>query len=72
MSLDYLMSKLENNLFLRVNRQLIISITAIDKIIRYGISQLKILISSKDDLDIIIIIIIISKNRTIDFKQWLK
>ena len=70
MSLDYLMSKLENNLFLRVNRQLIISITAIDKIIRYGISQLKILISSKDDLDIIIIII--SKNRTIDFKQWLK
>jgi len=70
MSLDDLMSKLENNLFLRVNRQLIISITAIDKIIRYGISQLKILISSKDDLDIIIIII--SKNRTIDFKQWLK
>lgn len=70
MRLDDLMSKLENNLFLRVNRQLIISITAIDKIIRYGISQLKILISSKDDLDIIIIII--SKNRTIDFKQWLK
>jgi hypothetical protein len=72
MSLDDLMSKLENNLFLRANRQLINSIIAIDKIIRFGNSQLKILISSKDDLDIIIIIIIISKNRTIDFKQWLK
>jgi len=71
MGLDDLMSKLENNLFLRANRQLINSIIAIDKIIRFGNSQLKILISSKDDLDIIIIIII-SKNRTIDFKQWLK
>ena len=71
MSLDDLRSKLENNLFLRANRQLINSIIAIDKIIRFGNSQLKILISSKDDLDIIIIIII-SKNRTIDFKQWLK
>jgi len=70
MSLDDLRSKLENNLFLRANRQLINSIIAIDKIIRFGNSQLKILISSKDDLDIIIIII--SKNRTIDFKQWLK
>ena len=67
MSLDDLRSKLENNLFLRANRQLINSIIAIDKIIRFGNSQLKILISSKDDLDIII-----SKNRTIDFKQWLK
>jgi DNA-binding LytR/AlgR family response regulator len=61
------MSKLENNLFFRANRHFIISIIAIDKIIRYGNSQLKILTSSKDDVEIII-----SKNRAKDYKQWLK
>jgi hypothetical protein len=61
------MSKLEKYLFFRANLQFIISIIAIDKIIRCGNSQLKILTSSKDDVEIII-----SKNRATDFKQWLK
>lgn len=66
LSLDDLMSSLETNLFFRANRQFIISIAAIDKIIRYGNSQLKILVTSKDAVEIII-----SKNKAAEFKQWL-
>jgi len=54
------------SLFFRANRQHIISITAIEKIVRYGNSQLKILINSASDNEIII-----SKNKAAEFKQWL-
>lgn len=66
MSLDDMYTSLNSTLFFRANRQFIISITAIDKIIKYGNSQLKILLHSKTSEEIII-----SKNKAAEFKQWL-
>ena len=66
MSLDDMYTNLNSTLFFRANRQFIISITAIDKIIKYGNSQLKILLQSKTSEEIII-----SKNKAAEFKQWL-
>ena len=65
-SLDDMYNNLDETLFFRANRQFIISITAIDKIIKYGNSQLKILLQSKTSEEIII-----SKNKAAEFKQWL-
>lgn len=64
-SLDDLMSTLDTSLFFRANRQFIISITSIQKIIKYGNSQLKILVNDADAE------IIISKNKASEFRQWL-
>ena len=66
MSLDDMYTQLNSSLFFRANRQFIISISAIDKIIKYGNSQLKILLQSKTSEEIII-----SKNKAAEFKQWL-
>lgn len=66
MSLDDIYGNLNSTLFFRANRQFIISIAAIDKIIKYGKSQLKILLQSKTPAEIII-----SKNKAAEFKQWL-
>jgi hypothetical protein len=66
MSLDDMYTNLNSTLFFRANRQFIISITAIDKIIKYGNSQLKILLQSETSEEIII-----SKNKAAEFKQWL-
>lgn len=66
MSLDDMYAKLNTTLFFRANRQFIISIAAIDKIIKYGKSQLKILLQSKTSEEILI-----SKNKAAEFKQWL-
>lgn len=65
-SLDDLFMGLDSSLFFRANRQFIISITSIDKIIKYGNSQLKILVRQGDDVEIII-----SKNKAAEFRQWL-
>lgn len=65
-SLDELQSNFDDNFFYRANRQFIISITAIEKIIRYGNSQLKILMIPASETDIII-----GKNKASEFKQWL-
>ncbi len=65
-SLDDLYSKFDSTLFFRTNRQFIISISAIDKIIRYGNSQLKIVLHSNTLEDIII-----SKSEAAELKQWL-
>lgn len=64
-SLDDLLTNLDTSLFFRANRQFIISITSINKIIKYGNSQLKILIKDSD------VEIIISKNKASEFRQWL-
>ncbi|MGY5352500.1 LytTR family transcriptional regulator DNA-binding domain-containing protein [Wenyingzhuangia sp. IMCC45533] len=64
-SLDDLYATLNTLLFFRANRQFIISITSIKKIIKYGNSQLKIVV---DDADVEIII---SKNKASEFRQWL-
>lgn len=64
-SLDDMFTSLDSSLFFRANRQFIISISAIEKIIKYGNSQLKILIKDSDAE------IIISKNKAAEFRQWL-
>jgi hypothetical protein len=66
MSLDDMYANLDTSLFYRANRQYIIGITAIDKIIKYGNSQLKIVLQSNTSEEIII-----SKNKAAEFKQWL-
>ena len=65
-SLDDLLASLDNRQFYRANRQFIIAISAIEKIIKYGNNQLKILVNPNSELDIII-----SKNKAAEFKQWL-
>jgi len=65
LSLDEIFVDLESSLFFRANRQFIISITSIKKIIKYGNSQLKILIDGADAE------IIISKNKASEFRKWL-
>lgn len=65
-SLDEVYTQLNPSLFFRANRQFIISINAIDKILKYGNSQLKIVLITKTSDDIII-----SKNKASEFKQWL-
>ncbi|EZH73390.1 transcriptional regulator [Aquimarina atlantica] len=65
LSLDEIYNDLDNTLFFRANRQFIVRITAIKKIIKYGNSQLKILIHFSE------IEILISKNKAAEFKKWL-
>ena len=65
-SLDDVYTNLDSLLFFRANRQFIIGIKAIDKIIKYGNSQLKIVLQSNAEVEIII-----SKNKAAEFKQWL-
>ena len=65
-SLDELFSNLDSTQFFRANRQFIIAISAIEKIVRYGNNQLKILVNPNSEVDIII-----SKNKAAEFKQWL-
>ncbi|WP_378174861.1 LytTR family transcriptional regulator DNA-binding domain-containing protein [Aquimarina sp. SS2-1] len=65
-SLDELFSTLDSTYFYRANRQFIIAVSAIEKIIKYGNNQLKILVNPNSEVDIII-----SKNRAAEFKQWL-
>lgn len=64
-SLDDMLASLDTSLFFRANRQFIISISAIEKIIKYGNSQLKILVKDSEAE------IIISKNKAAEFRQWL-
>jgi len=66
LSLDELFSNLDRSYFFRANRQFIIAISAINKIVKYGNNQLKILVNPNSETDIII-----SKNRAAEFKQWL-
>ena len=65
-SLDELYSGLNDSYFYRANRQFIIAISSIQKIIRYGNNQLKIVVNPNSEIDIII-----GKNKAAEFKQWL-
>ncbi|NAS10700.1 LytTR family DNA-binding domain-containing protein [Poritiphilus flavus] len=66
LSLDELFSQLDSSYFFRANRQFIIAISSIDKIVKYGNNQLKILVTPSSDISVVI-----SKNRAAQFKQWL-
>jgi len=65
-SLDELFESLDKNIFFRANRQFVISIRSIEKIYRYGTSQLKIATAAPSPEDVII-----SKNKAAEFKEWL-
>jgi hypothetical protein len=65
-SLDEIYTELGNSIFFRANRQFILSIKSIDKIIKYGNNQLKIEVFPNSAIDIII-----SKNKAAEFKAWL-
>lgn len=65
-SLDVIFSNLDPQVFFRANRQNIISINAIEKVIKYGNNQLKIETNPKSLMEIII-----GKNKAAEFKQWL-
>lgn len=65
-SLDELYTTLDTVKFYRANRQVIIAVPAIEKIIKYGNNQLKILVQPNAEIEIII-----SKNKASEFKQWL-
>ncbi|MBB4802149.1 hypothetical protein HNP37_002222 [Flavobacterium nitrogenifigens] len=65
-SLEEIYNELDSNVFFRANRQFIVSIKSIDKILKYGNNQLKIEVIPKSDAAIII-----SKNKAAEFKAWL-
>ncbi|MDT7828640.1 LytTR family transcriptional regulator DNA-binding domain-containing protein [Pricia sp. S334] len=65
-SLDELYSQLDENYFFRANRQYIIAISSIEKIVKYGNNQLKLLTFPETKTSILI-----SKNRAAEFKNWL-
>lgn len=66
LSLDEISGRLNKLEFFRANRQYIVSIKAIDTIYKFGNNQLKIDISPKPEIDIII-----SKHKVAGFKKWL-
>jgi len=65
-SLEEIYADLDNTVFFRANRQFILSIKSIDKILKYGNNQLKIEVIPKSAIDVII-----SKNKAAEFKSWL-
>lgn len=65
-SLDQIYSYLDEKSFFRANRQIIVAISAIEKIIKFGNSKLKIQVNPPSEIDIII-----GKNKAAAFKQWL-
>lgn len=64
--LDQIFSSLNPKLFFKANRQFIVSITAIEKISKYGNSQLK--LKTKPEIESEIVI---GKNKAASFKKWL-
>jgi len=65
-SLEELFQKLNPKKFFRVNRKYIINIEAIEDIISYSNSRLKIILKTKTDSEIIV-----SREKVKDFKEWI-
>jgi len=66
LTLDELFKVLDKNEFYRASRQVIVSAKAIDKIEKYGTTQLKVITKPISPIDIII-----SKAKLTDFKKWM-
>jgi hypothetical protein len=65
LTLDELFKSLNQNTFYRASRQIIVSVKAIDKIQKYGTTQLKVFTNPASPIDIII-----SKAKLTEFKKW--
>lgn len=64
-SLDRLVSQLDSRIFFRINRQIILGVSAIKKIVRHG-QGLKILTQPSMDIKVFV-----GKNKALRFKNWL-
>jgi DNA-binding LytR/AlgR family response regulator len=65
-SLDLIYTYLDEKSFFRANRQIIVAISAIETITKFGNSKLKIQVNPTSEIDIVI-----GKNKAAAFKQWL-
>ena len=65
-SLEALEDELNPTIFYRANRQYIININAIDQMIRYSKSKIKVTTSPKEPFDLIV-----STDKSSNFKSWL-
>jgi len=65
-NLETLFSLLDSKSFFKVNRQIILSISAIKKIIKMGKGQLKVDVSPSFEDSIFV-----GKNKSVAFKEWL-
>jgi len=65
-NMETLFSMLDSKSFFKVNRQIILNITAIKKIIKMGRGQLKVETSPNFEDSIFV-----GKNKSVAFKQWL-
>ncbi len=65
-SLDLIYTYLDEKSFFRANRQIIVAISAIETITKFGNSKLKIQVQPTSEIDIVI-----GKNKAAAFKQWL-
>jgi len=65
LTLDELFKTFDENKFYRVSRQVILSITSIDKIEKFGNTQLKVTVNPISPFDIIV-----SKAKLTEFKKW--
>lgn len=65
-TLDKIYNTLDQKAFFKVNRQFIISISSIKKIVKFENSKLKLEVNPTSEIDIII-----GKNKASSFKQWL-
>lgn len=66
LSLEELYNSFDKEMFYRVSRQVIVSAKAIDKIEKYGNTQLKVQTKPPCSIDVIV-----SKSKIADFKEWL-
>lgn len=66
-SLDQLEPQLDPTFFFRISRKHIVNIDAIQEIITYSSSRLKLIIKGSDDENILV-----SRRNTSDFKAWLE
>ncbi|MEA3479442.1 MAG: LytTR family DNA-binding domain-containing protein [Bacteroidota bacterium] len=66
-SLDQVETQLDPKLFFRISRKYIVSIEAIQEIITYSSSRLKLIIKDSDQEDILV-----SRSKINDFKSWLE
>jgi DNA-binding LytR/AlgR family response regulator len=66
-SLDQLETQLDPRQFFRISRKYIVNIDAIQEIIAFSSSRLKLIIKGSDDENIIV-----SRRKIIEFKEWLE
>jgi len=66
-SLEEIEKQINPDLFFRINRKYIVNIEAVEDIITYSASRLKLKISGSEDSDILV-----SRSRLKDFKVWLE